>query len=243
MALSFGRLIPATLTVRVVLQQIPTMSRARRRLAPRLQPRPCSWSLLRALPILSLSLQLLLGPAAWAKETNKTICCRSSGGTRGTCLNVWAHLVPPSNRFNPGSSRSIALLQGTSPEPTSMTLQLSTLTGDPVGEQMLPARSVGVRLIKLPEPDRPALNQPLVWESFPTCRPNKPPTRSSLVLDTTQEHSLSQKALADLRKSCGGVVDTAPLLSTFGMEEFSAKLPAKLPVHCETLTIGSLGIR
>jgi hypothetical protein len=217
------------------------MSRTRRRLAPRLQPRP--WPLLRALPILSLSLSFWYGPAAWAKEANKTICCRSSGGTRGTCLNVWAHLVPASNRFNPGSSRTIALLQGTSPEPASITLQLSSLAGDPVGEQTLPARSVGVRLLTLPEPDRPALNQPLVWESFPTCRPNKPPTRTSLVLDTTQEQSSSQKVLADLRKSCGGVVDTAPLLSTFGMEEFGAKLPAKLSVHCETLTVGSLGIR
>ena len=218
------------------------MFRSPCRVAPRRPPRTWWWR--RALLPLPLSLLVWAGPGAWAKEGNKTICCRSSGGTRGTCLNVWAHLVPPSNRVQLGVSRTIALLQGTSPMPAAMTLQLSTPAGELVGEQTLPAQGVGVRLLTLPESTTPALKQPLVWESFPTCRPNKPPTRTSLVAaGTAGEQGPSQGALADLRRSCGGDVATAPLLRAFGLEEWSAKLPATLPVRCETLTRESLGIR
>jgi hypothetical protein len=199
-------------------------------------------SLRRALPILSLALSFCFGAAAGAKEAGKTICCRASGGTRGTCLNVWAHLVPPDNRFNPGKARAIALLQGTSPQPTSMTVQLTTMAGNPVGEQVLEPRGVGIRLLRLPETASPPLNQPLAWESFPTCRPNKPPTRSSLVMETLPEDGRHQKLLAELGKSCGGVVETATLLRQFDLEEFIAKLPAQLPVHCQSLTLQSLGI-
>jgi hypothetical protein len=216
---------------------------------------------LRAIPLLALGLCLGFEPAVLAKEANRTICCRSSGGTRGTCLNLWVHLVPPSNRFNPGSSRLIAMLQGPSAQPTAMVLQLSNLAGDPVGGQMLPAQGVGVRLLKLPAADRPALNQPLVWESFPTCQPNKPPTRSILVAEPLQDPSSSpgpkdvsyqapltdrsQNALAALRKACGGMADTKSLLDAFGfqVDEWSAKLPPQLPVYCETLSVQSLGIR
>lgn len=199
-------------------------------------------SLRQALPILSLALSFCFGATAWAKEAGNTICCRASGGTRGTCLNVWVHLVPSGNRFNPGKAGTIALLQGTSPQPTSMTVQLTTMAGDPVGEQVLEPRGVGIRLLKLPETNSPRLNQPLAWESFPTCRPNKPPTRSSLVMETHQDDGRHQKLLAELGKSCGGAVETATLLRQFDLEEFSAKLPAQLPVHCQTLTLQSLGI-
>jgi hypothetical protein len=216
---------------------------------------------LRAIPLLALGLCLGFEPAVLAKEAKQTICCRSSGGTRGTCLNLWVHLVPPSNRFNPGSSRLIAMLQGPSAQPTAMVLQLSNLAGDPVGGQMLPAQGVGVRLLKLPAADRPALNQPLVWESFPSCQPNKPPTRSILVAEPLQNPSSSpgpkdvsyqtplrdqsQSTLAALRKACGGMTDTKSLLDAFGfqVDEWSAKLPPQLPVYCETLSVQSLGIR
>lgn len=199
-------------------------------------------SLQRALPLLTLGLSFCFGAAAWAKEAGNTICCRASGGTRGTCLNVWAHLVPSENRFNPGKAGTIALLQGTSPQPTSMTVQLSTVAGEPLGEQVLEPRGVGIWLLRLPETHSPPLNQPLAWESFPTCRPNKPPTRSSLVMETQPEDGLHQKLLAELGKSCGGVVETATLLRKFDLEEFIAKLPAQLPVHCQSLTLQSLGI-
>jgi hypothetical protein len=58
-----------------------------------------AWLPLRVIPLLALGLCLGIGPAALAKEAKQTICCRSSGGTRGTCLNLWAHMVPQSNRF------------------------------------------------------------------------------------------------------------------------------------------------
>ncbi|MFM7237679.1 MAG: hypothetical protein ACKOYK_13115 [Cyanobium sp.] len=197
----------------------------------------------RWLLLIGLSLCLGISPGAWGKEANKTICCRASGGTRGTCLNVWAHLVPTSNRFHPGPSRTIAILQGASPTPTAMTVQLSTLEGELVGEQTLPEEGASVRLLTLPEANRPPLNQPLMWESFPTCRPNKPPTRTILVGSREAGQEASERQLAELRKSCGKVVDIAPLLKAFAMEEFSAKLPPSLPVRCDILTAASLGIR
>jgi len=218
------------------------LAMSRTRLHPGTRPPSLPDSLQRALPILSLALSLGFGAAAGAKEASKTICCRASGGTRGTCLNVWAHLVPPDNRFDPGKARTIALLQGTSPQPTSMTVQLTTMAGDPVGEQVLEPRGVGIQLLRLPDTLSPPLNQPLAWESFPTCRPNKPPTRSSLVMDTPPEGGRHQKLVAELGKSCGGVVDTAALLRQFDLEEFTARLPAQLPVHCQSLTLQSLGI-
>jgi|GEM_PF-3156632 hypothetical protein len=213
----------------------------RRRLA--FGPPPRTRALPWALALLALSLPVWGWPAAWGKDSNKTMCCRTSGGTRGTCLNLWAHLVPPGNRVHPGASRVIALLQGVSPTPTEITVRFSTLAGDLVGEQTLPARGVGVRLLTLPAADRPPLNQPLIWESFPTCQPNKPPTRSAMVVVPDPGLSDSQRRLVALRQSCGGTVAAAPLLRALELDDFSAKLPPTLPVHCHTLTLDSLGIR
>ena len=234
------------------------MPRSHCRLAAHLHLK--AWLPLRVIPLLALGHCLGFEPAALAKEAKQTICCRSSGGTRGTCLNLWAHLVPQSNRFNPGSSRLIALLQGPSAQPTAMAVAFSTLAGDPVGMQTLPPQGVGVRLLQLPEADRPVLRQSLVWESFPTCQPNKPPTRTTLVaeplLDQLSPKSLAvrspqslvernQQALKDLRKDCGRMADTNSLLEAFGfqVDEWAAKLPAQLQVSCETLSLQSLGIR
>jgi len=235
------------------------MPRPHRPLAPQLHFK--AWLPLRVIPLLALGLCLGFGPAVLAKEAKQTICCRSSGGTRGTCLNVWAQLVPQSNRFNPGSSRLIALLQGPSAQLTTMAVAFSTLAGDPVGMQTLPPQGVGVRLLKLPEAEQPMLQQPLVWESFPTCQPNKPPTRTTLVAEPLLEESLrpkslavrspqslverSQQALKDLSKVCGGITNTKSLLEAFDfqVDEWAAKLPAQLPVSCETLSLQSLGIR
>jgi hypothetical protein len=184
----------------------------------------------------ALALGFYCAPAVHAEGGKPTICCRTSGGTRGTCLNVWTHLVPPSNRFNPGGSRTLALLQGPSSEPTAMTVQLLSPAGELVAGQTLPAQRVGITLITLPQLDRSALNQAVTWESFPSCQPNKPPTRTSLVADSNQEQSASQKLIADLALHCGGTVDTKPLLTAFNLEDYAAKLPVKLPVRCEKLT-------
>ena len=198
---------------------------------------------LQSAPMVAMALGLNWAASVHAEGGKPTICCRTSGGTRGTCLTVWAHLVPPSNRFNPGSSRTLALLQGPSSEPTAMTLQLLSPAGELVGGQSLAAQRVGISLITLPAADRPALKQPLTWESFPGCQPNKPPTRTSLVTDSNQEQSASQKLIADLGRHCGGMVDTQPLLTAFHLDEYAARLPAQLPVQCEKLTINTLGLR
>ena len=198
---------------------------------------------LRSAPMVAMAFGLSCAPAVNAEGGKPTICCRTSGGTRGTCLTVWAHLVPPSNRFNPGSRRTLALLQGPSSEPTAMSLQFLSPAGELVGGQSLPAQRVGISLITLPAADRPALNQPLTWESFPGCQPNKPPTRTSLVADSDQEQSGSQKLIADLAHHCGGMVDTQPLLKAFHLDEYAARLPVKLPVQCEKLTLNTLGLR
>ena len=188
-----------------------------------------------------LGLTSLLPSAANTKQANQTICCRSSGGTRSTCLSLWAHLVPASNRFTPGPSRRIALLQGPSDPAMAMTVQLFRATGDPLAEQTLPALRAGVWLLTLPgaELHRPA--QPMLWESFPACQPNKPPTRSSLVPEAMPESTAIQTQLAALAAACGKEVATAPLLRDFGLEDFSTSLPASLPVHCQAITAGSGG--
>jgi hypothetical protein len=169
--------------------------------------------------------------------------------------------VPPSNRLNPGSSRLIALLQGPSAQPTAMAVAFSTLAGNPVGMQTLPPQGVGVRLLKLPEAERSVLQQPLVWESFPTCQPNKPPTRTTLVAEPLVDQNQSPKNVAvrspqalavrseqtleSLSKVCGGITNTKSLLEAFGfqVDEWAGKLPAQLPVSCQTLSLQSLGIR
>lgn len=200
--------------------------------------RPGHW--LRFAPMVALALGFCCAPAVHAEGGKPTICCRTSGGTRGTCLNVWSHLVPPSNRFNPGGSRTLALLQGPSSEPTAMIVQLLSPAGELVAGQTLRAQRVGITLISLPQAVGAPLNQALTWESFPSCQPNKPPTRTSLVADSNQEQSVSQKLVADLGQFCGGMVDTKPLLTALNLEDYAAKLPEKLPVWCERVKGTSL---
>jgi hypothetical protein len=190
--------------------------------------------------MVALALGFCCAPAVHAEGGKPTICCRTSGGTRGTCLNVWTHLVPPSNRFDPGGSRTLALLQGPSSEPTAMTVQLLSPAGELVAGQTLRAQRVGITLISLPQAVGAPLNQALTWESFPSCQPNKPPTRTSLVADSNQEQSVSQKLVADLGQFCGGMVDTKPLLTALNLEDYAAKLPEKLPVWCERVKGTSL---
>jgi len=190
--------------------------------------------------MVALALGFCCPPAVHAEGGKPTICCRTSGGTRGTCLNVWSHLVPPSNRFNPGGSRTLALLQGPSSEPTAMIVQLLSPAGELVTGQTMPAQRVGITLISLPQAVGAPLNQALTWESFPSCQPNKPPTRTSLVADSNQEQSVSQKLVADLGQFCGGMVDTKPLLTALNLEDYAAKLPEKLPVWCERVKGTSL---
>jgi len=203
----------------------------------------CPGHWLRFAPMVALALGFCCAPAVHAEGGKPTICCRTSGGTRGTCLNVWSHLVPPSNRFNPGGSRTLALLQGPSSEPTAMIVQLLSPAGELVTGQTMPAQRVGITLISLPQAVGAPLNQALTWESFPSCQPNKPPTRTSLVAYSNQEQTVSQKLVGDLGKLCGGMVDTKLLLAAFNLEDYGAKLPERMPVWCDRVKGGALGGR
>lgn len=188
--------------------------------------------------LLPLSFPLLFISAAGANQRQQTICCRTSGGTRGTCLNLWAHLVPVSNRFDPGSSRLIALLQGPSANPESMRVQVSRLAGQVLVDQTLPAQGASVWLLTLPKTNLREVASPLLWESFPTCHPNRPPTRTVLQLDSTAKAASSPSLLSNLNNLCGKEVATTALLRTFGLEEWTGKLPVSLPVHCQSLSSG-----
>lgn len=185
-------------------------------------------------PLLLLGLPLVLASAVGASQGQQTICCRSSGGTRSACLNLWAHLVPLNNRFDPGPSRLIALLQGPSVEATMMSVKLSKLSGEPLVDQTLPARGATVWVLKVPAIDRRLAGQPLLWESFPDCGADKPPTRT--LLETGSPGRPTRGPLASLGDSCGREIPTAPLLGAVGLEEWGGRLPATLPVRCLSLT-------
>lgn len=204
--------------------------------ALRMPPPATTPGLRRSVALGLLGLSILLAAAAQANQANQTICCRSSGGTRSTCLSLWAHLVPASNRYAPGPSRRIALLQGPADPAMAMTVQLLGATGELLAEQTLPALRAGVWLLTVPRAEQQRPAPPMLWESFPACQPNKPPTRSSLAMEPLPESSAIQARLAALAAACGKQVATAPLLQEFGLEEFSARLPASLPVHCQAIT-------
>ena len=182
------------------------------------------------LPLLSLALLLGSAVAAWAGSEKQAVCCRTSGGTRGSCPSEWAHLVPPGNRFTPGPASQIALLQGKAANPTGMTLRLITMNGQLISEHLLEPRPVGVTVLTLPP-----LPASSVWESFPTCAPDRPPTRSVIDRALPQADGPTQQMSRTLGRSCGGSVDTAELLRAFDLESLELKLPPSLPVRCETL--------
>ncbi len=184
---------------------------------------------------LFLCLSLVLGPSAWAGQGQQAVCCRSAGGTRGTCLNLWGHLVPSSNRLTVGPSRRIALLQGPSATPSTMSVQLFGHAGELLLSQVLPAEHAVVWLLTLPNQDQPGFGQPLRWESFPTCRPNRPPTRTTLERDAGGIQPASP--LATMFEYCGKDVNTSQLLRDFELDDWSGRLPEYLPVRCLPLKV------
>lgn len=205
------------------------------------------------MPGLLLGLLLVgwLEPAAQARAEKPTVCCRVAGGTRGTCLNQWLHLVPLSNRVYPGRTRSLALLQGVPPQPpgsapesTAMSLQFTTEAAEVVARQTLPASGPAIWLLTLPADWLP-LRQPLIWESFPSCQPNRPPTRTLLVNDQDSEQNIQQQLLSDLARSCGAKIETAALLRRLDLQETGERfrLPAELPVRCLPLELPRAGVK
>ena len=183
--------------------------------------------------ILPLSTVLLLacGVAARAGSEKQTVCCRTSGGTRGGGLSLWVHLVPPSNRFNPGSASQAALLQGTTVKPAGLTVRLLTMKGQLTREHHLEPGFAGVTVLTLPPQSTPT-----VWESFPTDFPERPPTRSVIDRELPPIEGPSRQMMGTLADSCGGSVETAALLRAFDLESIDVYLPSTLPVRCEALS-------
>lgn len=180
--------------------------------------------------LLLLPVTLLLGPGypAWGGSKKQTICCRISGGTRSSGLRVWGHLVPPTNRFNPGSVPKPVLLQGVSAKPTGMNIRLLSMQGKLISEYLLEPQSAGVTVLTLP----PLKASPVVWESVPTSSPDRPPTRTVLDRDLPQTDGPAEQMMRNLNASCGGSVGTAELLRAFDLESLQVNLPPTMPVRC-----------
>jgi hypothetical protein len=202
-----------------------------------------------ALAAIAAGLLLVLPAGVMAKERQHTICCRTPGGSRSAemCLRKWAHLVPRNEYGEPALNRTLAVLQGASETPTALTIQLRTLGGELVGEQTLPAMPAGIWLLQAPAPDRPELQQVLVWETFPQCRASKPPARTLLERSVPPASNNVALLTTKLQQSCGAQVSTVPLLQSLQLEDYfspqnRATLPSNLPVRCLSLTAKSMGI-
>ena len=73
---------------------------------------------------------------------------RVGGGTRGECsARTLVHLVPDSSVFAPGASGDLALVQGPTANPVSLTMTFKPEAGGASTSQTLPASSAGVTLI------------------------------------------------------------------------------------------------
>ncbi len=188
---------------------------------------------------LLLLLSLAAGAAVAADQSSSFPAFREGGGSRGVNCpgRRVAHLVPENGRFEPGSQRLIAVLEGDTPQPRPLGVRIAAL-----GDWSLEPEAAGLRLISIP-----AIDRPLLWESFPRCGAEgegaeAPPARTWLETTATRERSSGRAAdqsvrlqLQRLSRACGTTVTTAPLLQAFGLEHLAAELPAELPVRCRTL--------
>lgn len=182
--------------------------------------------------LLLMAVPCLAGPAAAPQRpsdrSSRFPLRRESGGTRSACVSrLLAHLVPLDGQFDPGGGAVIGLIEGESPQPPALVVQLA-------GREslLLPPRPAGVRLVLLPTPPPVGL-----WESFPACNataePEAPPARSELFRRSDPSDQPLQRALMDLRRRCGWSVQRDDLLPIFGYEHLREQLPAELPVSCD----------
>lgn len=121
-----------------------------------------------------------------------------------------------------------------------MSVRLFSHAGDLLVNQVLPAERAVVWVLTLPNPDTPRFGQPMRWESFPTCRPNRPPTRTTL--DNSSGGMQPITASVVFFDSCGKDINTAQLLRDFELEEWSGKLPESLPVRCLPLRVAPTAV-
>ena len=169
---------------------------------------------------------------------------RVGGGTRGECsARTLVHLVPDSSVFAPGSSGDLALVQGPTANPVSLTMTFKPKAGGPSSSQTLPASSAGLTLVR-----QSTISAPTIWESGFDCASadaaagadplsfieTASPPAVSLLLPTPEASDVQvQKALQSLRKSCGATVPAAETLAQFGLADVvTAEWPQQLPVRC-----------
>ena len=196
---------------------------------------------------LGLGMSLAVSPLAGLAQANLRNSFpgrRVGGGTRGECsARTLVHLVPDSSVFAPGSSGDLALVQGPTANPVSMTMIFKPESGGTSSSQTLPASSAGVTLVR-----RATINAPTIWESGFDCASadtaasddplsfveTASPPAVSLLLPTPEAADVQvQKALQALRQSCGATVPAAQTLAQFGLADVvTAEWPQQLPVRC-----------
>ena len=169
---------------------------------------------------------------------------RVGGGTRGECsARTLVHLVPDSSVFAPGASGDLALVQGPTANPVSLTMTFKPEAGGSSITQTLPASPAGVTLVR-----RSAISVPTIWESGFDCASGdaaasadplsfietaSPPAVSLLLSTPEASDTQVQKSLQALRQSCGGTVPAVETLAQFGLADVvTAEWPQQLPVRC-----------
>ncbi len=156
---------------------------------------------------------------------------RVGGGTRGECS------------ARTGASGDLALVQGPTANPVSLTMTFKPEAGGVSTSQTLPASPAGVTLLR-----RSAIGAPTIWESGFDCASGdaaasadplsfietaSPPAVSLLLSTPEASDTQVQKSLQALRQSCGGTVPAVETLAQFGLADVvTAEWPQQLPVRC-----------
>ena len=169
---------------------------------------------------------------------------RVGGGTRGECsARILAHLVPDSSVFSPGNTSDLALVQGPTANPVSLTMTFKPESGGAPVNRTLSASPAALILVR-----GSAITAPTVWESGFDCAAGdtgaiddplafvetaSPPAVSLLVPTPDPSDAPIQKAIQSLSQSCGATVPAAATLAQFGLADVvTAEWPQQLPVRC-----------
>ena len=169
---------------------------------------------------------------------------RVGGGTRGECsARILAHLVPDSSVFSPGNTAELALVQGPTANPVSLTMTFKPESGGAPVNRKLSASPAALILVR-----GSAITAPTVWESGFDCAAGdtgaiddplafvetaSPPAVSLLVPTPDPSDAPIQKAIQSLSQSCGATVPAAATLAQFGLADVvTAEWPQQLPVRC-----------
>tara|TARA_B100000482_G_scaffold128579_1_gene93387 strand:- start:155 stop:802 length:648 start_codon:yes stop_codon:yes gene_type:complete len=196
---------------------------------------------------LGLCMSLAVSPLpglAQANLRNSFPGRRVGGGTRGECsARTLVHLVPDSSVFAPGPSGDLALVQGPTANPVSLTMTFKPKAGGASSSQTLPASSAGLTLVR-----QATISAPTIWESGFDCASGdaeasadplsfietaSPPAVSLLLSTAEASDTQVQKSLQTLRQSCGATVPAAETLAQFGLADVvTAEWPQQLPVRC-----------